>query len=271
MALKAPAGKPDFFPCRNRLPSTGFGGCVFRHFSTDAAGRGVRTPHDDLIEYRMNAQGFRSGEFVPPPGGLVVMVIGCSISFGNGIPAGMRFGEVFGGMVGGLTGRAVAVYNLAWPGESGDYVSRVAAIAVPLLKPDVLLTTFPHFARREYFNVLGDRYDHRPSRLVEGAVDREVHGHFVSLASDAEDAANFFVNYKLVESVTRLHGTEWYFAVSGGDEAVYRRYVDHYDEGSRAPCLVKRDLARDGGHPGVLTNRDVAEGYFRLYAGGRGG
>jgi hypothetical protein len=246
-----------------QIPSTGFENLTLQYFSTDNPERHFSTPFDSEIEYRMNRHGYRSAEF--DRGETTVMVLGCSIAFGNGVPQERRFGEIFADHLASRSGKSVTVHNLAWPGESVDYVARLALLAIPVLKPDVLLVNFPHFARREYFTPVGGRFDHRPERGLESSLEREIHSRLNNLSSVYQDSVNFLLKYKLIEGLTRLHGVRWIYSILKIDRKPFSLLADHVDEDIRASSMNKIDYARDGGHPGVQTHSNMGKSFFEKY------
>ena len=65
-------------------------------------------------------------------------------------------------------------------GASNDYISRLLELAVPLLKPDVVLINFTHLARREYVTVTNKYVNYNPPYLPEDPVMRVEFRHFAA-------------------------------------------------------------------------------------------
>src|SRR5690242_14478844 len=85
-------------------------------FSTDIK----PNPFPCEVSYQFNKYGYRSDEFTRSD--INVLTIGCSVAFGNGIPANCRFGSVFCSLLSAKLGKTVSDWNIAWPGESVDYI-----------------------------------------------------------------------------------------------------------------------------------------------------
>lgn len=71
----------------------------------------------EAISYKLNSHGFRCEEFDSTP---CLVVLGCSHTFGIGLPDK----DVWGSLVGAALG--LKVVNLGWPGQSADYCFRMA-------------------------------------------------------------------------------------------------------------------------------------------------
>ena len=153
----------QFFPA-NQLPiNRKLCNLRLKYFNTDIESRQIQTEYNADIEYLFNSHGFRSKEF-DDRGNFNVLSVGCSVTFGIGIPADKRYSRIFCDKIEKDTGKRVVDWNMAMPGESIDYIARIVLLSLSVLKPDVLITNFPSLARREFFDVQGRRVDYRPNR-----------------------------------------------------------------------------------------------------------
>lgn len=241
------------------IPKTGYENRELKWFTTDISSRNISTPYNDEIFYKFNNHGYRSEEFKRRL--INVMTVGCSFTFGNGIPANRRFSRIFCN----LLGEDVSDWNLSWPGVSIDYVARIVSTCVPVLKPDIILVNFPPLARREFFDAQGYVFAHRIQRKTHCNKESDLHNAHLSLVSSYQDLYRFLMNYKLIESISKQHNVPWLFSTQKSDQNAYDKIHHHIDESLRVDCLDKIDSARDGGHPGVESNMNHALNYFDKY------
>lgn len=236
------------------IPKTKYAGVVLDTFSTD---NDAKKSYNYSIRYKFNSYGYRSDEFTRSKTN--VLTIGCSVAFGNGIPADKRFSAVFASEF------SAADWNMGWPGESVDYVGRILSTVIPILQPDILLVSFPSFCRREFFDAEGRRHDFRPDNRSSSLVGSKVHKSLLELTSDYQDVANFYKTFKLVELLCK--DIRWLFSIRKHDEAIFN-YLN-FDTTHKVASIEKVDVARDGGHPGVQTNlnfgKKLLDKYKELY------
>lgn len=247
-----------------KLPMTPYVNQELIYFNTDIETRQIDTGYNSDISYSFNSHGYRSPEFTQQ-GDINLLSIGCSVTFGNGIPVDKRFGDVFASLLSNNTQKTVVNWNMAMPGESIDYIVRTSVLAIPILKPDILITNFPSFARREFFDNNGNRFDYRPKRQVDNRIEKELFSHLENLSSYYDDLARFFINYKLIESVVELYNCKWLYALQKCDLEQYAEISVHCRDEWRVPSLQRVDVARDNGHPGVETNRLHGVNYYDKY------
>jgi hypothetical protein len=210
------------------------------------------------IVYRFNSLGYRCPEF-DERADVRIVAIGCSYVLGQALPQSAVFPEVFAERLrAAVSPRTVVVWNLGLSGASNDYISRLLELAVPLLKPDVVLINFTHLARREYVTVTNKYVNYNPPYLPEDPVMRETFRHFAALASPLDDLLNFYRNYKAI--ACRLAGVQWLFSHPYHKEI--EPLAQHLDLRRYAGVLQPIDKARDHGHPGPESHRRLAELYW---------
>lgn len=242
----------ELFPVTD-LPKTGHQNKNYNFFSTDIP-QNQNAVFNYEISYKFNNYGYRCDAFHRKDKN--VMTLGCSIGFGNGIPVDKRFSSVFCQCL----GKEVNDWNLSWPGVSGDYVSRMAVTCIPILKPDILLINFPNLSRREFFDIKGNIYAHRPNRKTYSSVEQELHSSFMNLTSDNQDLYRLYMHYKIIESTCLLYDVKFLYSVHDSD---YQKFLKlNLNKDRFVKCLKKIDFARDGGHPGILSNQKHGKNYF---------
>jgi hypothetical protein len=237
----------------NEIPKTGHQNKTYHYFSTDIL-KNHHTEYPHVIEYNFNEYGYRCSNFERQEKN--VMTLGCSIGFGNGIPSNLRFSSVFCNLIGNNVGD----WNLSWPGVSCDYVARMAVKCIPILKPDILLVNFPNIARREFFDINGDLFSHRPNRATYSSIESEIHKAFMNLTSQYQDLCNLYMNYMAIKNICKLNGVTLLYSVHEIDFKSAINVVP--DQQFFVPALKKVDFARDGGHPGVNSNKIHGEHFF---------
>lgn len=228
-----------------------------------ARGHPVFGEHD--IRYRFNARGYRCVEF-DATAEIRVVSIGCSYVMGVGLPQGALFHERFAERLGSERGRTVVNWNLGLPGASNDYICRTLFLALPVLKPHLVLVNFTHGGRREYVSVQGRLASYNPGVRPPDRVGREIGRHFDALCSPGDDALNLFRNYKALEGLLSRH--LWLFSATQSD--AFDALDLHIDRSRYAGHLTRLDFARDHAHPGPLSHAMLLECYWnRFLASGR--
>jgi hypothetical protein len=247
-------------------------------FKNDAEQRYEVDPHPTLkprdVSYRFNDHGYRCGEF-SERGDINIVFIGCSWVFGTGVPVEATACSLFAKRVADHMGKRVVAWNLAFPGKSNDYVTRVLLCALPVLRPDVAFVNFTFSARREYLPIDGPELNLLSSpaslKTVEGRVRRSLYSNLLALASEREDRMNLFRNYKLVELSLNAQRVQWLYSANLFKE--FSSLESHIDRHRFVlPGLQVLDRARDNSHPGVESNRHFADQIFsrflEVYASG---
>lgn len=243
--------KVDFAEFFQEIPTTGFENKNLEWFSTDMEKRNFSPSKD--ISYNFNRYGYRCTEFTDRKK-INVLTIGCSMTFGNAIPESMRFSK----LICKKLGNNVADWNMAWPGASGDYCSRIISLCFDKLKPDLVLVNFPHIGRLEYFDCDGKLYDHRPLSKAKNEIEKRNKALLNKLSSEYQSIYQFLKNYKLIEKT--VQSTPYLFSIQIENEKSLHNYLD---KNRFVQPLKKVDVGRDGGHPGTESHKLHAESYFK--------
>lgn len=218
------------------------------------------------IVYRYNSRGYRCPEF-DQDADIRMISIGCSNTFGHGLPQSAIFHELFAERLRRESGKTVVNWNLGRGGASCDYVARMLHLAVSRLKPDIVLILFPQLSRREYVSAQGRLIHYTSNYFASDPVTREICGHLSALSNAYDDQLNFYRNYKSIESLLAQHPWLYSFA-DAADAAAVMRYVD---QARFVEVTQGIDRARDGAHPGPQTNQAICEGFWNRFVaiGGR--
>lgn len=254
-----------------KLPDTPFAGTKEQHWvACDDAGayrrRGgdPRWGEEDIV-YRFNDQGYRAPSLSDvPPNALRVLSIGCSNTFGVGLPEEAIFHNRVTQWLGSHLTCPIVNWNLGLPGASNEYILRMLLLAEPLLAPDLVLINFTLASRRDYFTVDGRWMPYRPQQEEpEDLVLRECFRHFLELSSTPDDMVNLFRCYKSAAAVLRSSCWLYSFCLKADleliephlDHARCAGYLEHW------PKII--DLARDHAHVGPKTHQLLADSYVQ--------
>lgn len=219
-----------------------------------------RTVERNGVSYSFNNLGYRSVDF-DTPADLRIIAIGCSYVMGVGLAQADLFHELFAEKLRRETGKTVAVLNLGAVGRSNDYIARLLHLAVPLLKPEIVLINFTHPVRREYISVQNELLTYVPSFQPGNRVVRDIYGHFAGLTSPLDDDLNLFRNYKSVEAL--LGDSAWLFSSITAND--FDRIGAHISMNRYAGAMPQLDKGQDGSHPGPQSHKALMEKYWERY------
>lgn len=218
------------------------------------------------VTYRLNAQGWRSREIVLPSPNRKIMFVGCSFTMGVGLPYYEVWTSIATQQVEAAVGETVEQHNFGYAAHANDLFSMVVHQVLPILKPDLLVVLFTEFSRRTLFPQLGHVMPLLPSRVVPG--HETEHDAYVPLQSDTNDFMDFVRQHSFIDAAAHLNGVPWIWQTWGRSPlpppAQLARYVRTDNMIDMAfPAYghlateeaMKLDLARDGTHPGPVTNR----------------
>jgi hypothetical protein len=208
------------------------------------------------IVYRFNELGYRSVSF-EEDAEVRIAAVGCSV----GLPEAEVFHQLFAERLRQELGVGVVAWNLGLAGASNDSIVRLLHLAVPALRPHVVLVLFTHLGRREYLTPHNRYFRYAPASAPTDPVAREISGHFEALSSTYDDRLNLFRNYKSAEAL--LSGRSWCFSfVNPDDVSLVREHLDRRRQAQRHGWL---DTARDHAHPGPATHRSLADLFWAAF------
>jgi hypothetical protein len=139
-------------------------------------------------------------------------------------------------------------------------------LAIPLLCPDLTLIHFTHAGRREYASLQNQLLRYVPGYRPRDLIVRDIYRHFDALTSPEDNDLNLFRNYKSVESL--LKGRDWLFSSISPE---FDGIKEHIDLNRYIGPLEWMDKARDGCHPGPLSQKELASRYWNHLAQGAAG
>lgn len=234
---------------------------------------------DVRITYKTNAHGWRSREIDPASPNRKVMFVGCSYTMGIGLPYEDVWTSVATRSLEAALGEPVEQHNFGYGAHGNDFFAMVVHQILPILKPDFLVVLFSDLSRRTVFPKFGHRMALLPTYVPDEG--RNLHRAYLELQSDSNDFMDFARQHALIEAVAALNGVPWVWQSKNGpqdwpDPAQTAKYVrtdnmidTHfplYGPRSKDGSLT-RDLARDGMHPGPVSNRTFGEAAARFILG----
>jgi hypothetical protein len=235
------------------------------------------------IIYQLNSHGYRCPEFSLRDeylDAVNVVSLGCSVTFGMGLPEENTYPAVFSKLLQDYLGVPVVNWNLGFNGASADSLSRNLISIVSAFKPDILLLTFPPTAgRREYIGEDGRFFPCQPRKLTNdfllaNIVDPELSAIYKAnnkLLSSYNNALNLFKNYTVCESLCDRSGILRLFA--GCKYSLFgdmkhliceEKLIDYsiYPLAEKYLENPATGLAQDMKHPGIQPNQELAEAFF---------
>ena len=206
------------------------------------------------IQYCLNSRGYRCPEFTADAQ-IRVASFGCSIAFGLGLKQQQIFHEIVCRSIAERCHRQVVNWNLGVCATSNDAIAQLVERSLAAVKPQLVLVSFTHPARRQTAIANGRCIDFVPT-----TIDARAHpltGHLRALSSGYDDLLNFYRNYVLIQSA--LQNLPWLFSTCPGPAEYILDYVnrDRY-----VGAMTKVDTARDHSHPGPQSHRRLAERYL---------
>jgi hypothetical protein len=217
------------------------------------------------IAYRCNALGYRCRD-LDTQADIRMLSIGCSWVFGVGVAQRHLFHELLAIRLRERLGATVANYNLGQSGNSNDGIARILHLAIPQVRPHLVLVLFTRANRREYLTVDDRRINFSPSAIKRivgpDPTFREVCAHFSALLSEQDDVINFFRNFKSVQAL--LRDTPWLYGII--DRAGLSALEPHLDDQRYARIPRAVDQARDYAHPGKLSHENIAAAFWGKFA-----
>lgn len=259
-------------------------GARLQWFGVDNEHRNQSNPHPVFgavdVSYHFNTKGYRCPEFGMGAfeNHLTIVSIGASEVLGTGMPEAQLFSNVLATHLEEGLQRPVIHFNLGMGGASADYISRILASALPVLKPDIVLLMFPYYGRREHINAQGrfflfnNQYSQPNAKLKLS--DPENYSQIKAnalLSSDYSDQLNFYKNYQFCESLCEKYKACWLFsayrmAFFGQIDSLIN--IKHFVTPGLGDLKLKYQdnpsigLARDMGHPGIMPHKEMAENLF---------
>jgi hypothetical protein len=241
-----------------------------------------KEPHPALgpkdVDYHFNSLGYRCRDEFARTGdeAVSVVMLGASEILGTGVPQDRTVSAVFARLLGERLGRPVTEWNLGIAGSSPDYIARMLVSVLPVLRPTVVLMSFPFHARREHIDADGRIHYFNTGRAGE----RKLKERFLepdkfalmqasmTLSSEYNDAMSLYKNYQVCEALCEKHRAMWLFTAT---REVFFEQIAHLVDAAHwvRPGLSDlkasfsdnpgEGLGRDMQHPGVGPHREMAK------------
>lgn len=213
------------------------------------------------ITYKLNSYGLRSDEFNDALNYKKrVMFIGCSHTFGIGLPLESVWAYQFYKLLQKENLADCGFYNLSYGGQSTDYVSRVVCNVISTIQPHAIFCAIPEFSRREFsMNKHVGPYVFRDEKQYQILLD------------DDHIRYQTQKNLMMIDLACEKYNTKFYFAQSYCNKSANRfqilninnlQNVFEYDL-----YFEVRDFARDCMHYGHSTHETYAQKFYDLCKG----
>lgn len=230
----------------------------FYWYGTDSEERFRANPGQygaEDVTYRHNSYGYRCPEFTVEAGYKIIS-IGSSYTYGVGLPAEKLFHELLADYV-SSQGYSVVNWNLGQGGASNDYITRTLNLAVPQLRPHLVLVNFTFPSRREYFTASGQYVNYCPTwdHMLPNSHEKQM---LFNLTSDYDNMMRLFFNYTNVRNLMEATGTPWIWSTLSKD---ILNLAGHLDHRCYAGYFDVIDFARDGQHPGEKSHERMFLAY----------
>ena len=185
---------------------------------------------NNWFTYTLNSYGFRCNDFSTYKHNPTLAVLGCSHTFGIGLPIEKTWGWIVAQNLG------LQLVNLGVPGGSMDTCSRIAKFWLPHIQPKIILLQIPELFRREYY--------HKWGFGMKGVWDKDFTKFALDNWNEQEDKFNFEKNLDLINYYSSCKVVSFNFhKIIEGTFLEQDEYL----------------LARDGRHWGIETHQCLAE------------
>ena len=184
--------------------------------------------------YKFNSQGFRCGEFTTTD---AIAFFGCSFTLGVGLPVENTFASLI------CNEAKVGCYNFGQAASSSDTAFRLAYYWLPIIKPKVVILMKPGRYRKEL--ILKDSFEKlMPTTPVKSKL------------------MPFYLEWCYTPDNSFLNAEKNLLAIQNICSNLGIKFLS-FDSEFDIP-RIPGDFARDLLHPGILSNRQVAENILRV-------
>ena len=182
---------------------------------------------------------------------LVIVSLGCSITYGVGVDVEDRWSDILCKKVQETTNLKVRNYNLALEGHSNDYCARMVFKTIENLKPDLYCFLFTFRNRLEWIT------------QEEGKITQIIPGHdsiFINVMNDGIAMYNFNKNYVLIKTLCELHNVPFIFGTCDPRIHMEMQHLPNY------VGKFNRDIKGiDGEHPSAEKQIELGKRFFNKY------
>lgn len=215
-----------------------------------------KNPHPRYLngfDYIHNNYGYRCMDFDLENDKHKILTIGCSVSFGMGIPYEETYSYLLCKKLSQKYNIDIKNYNLSLSGVGMDYISRVLFQTIDILKPDYIILLFPDKHRLEYFEKDGIIPMHNNTFwFIEKLFKNTLNKCFQFLLSQNEYCFfNFIKNFNFINEILERRNCNWFW--SCWDRGLIDRCL--YDN------LYKKELEKYIS----FKNSDVSDDFIKMF------
>jgi len=221
---------------------------------------------ENSFDYRYNSHGFRCDTFDNHPYDARIIFIGCSITFGCGVPVTDSFGYQVINKFRSDDNLHIPYWNLAHCSKSIDYIARTLTKFVPVIKPDLVIIISPPAHRREVF--VPDKDEPDKNYLhdyinVDYLPNPQFGKHIIEVHNADNDQMNYVRNMELIHNVMMAHNSDYlwdswdmYQEYHGLSPSIMNQRINSKFDFRLEP------RARDGLHPGINVHTQYAKNLY---------
>ena len=159
-----------------------------------------------LCTYTYNELGFR-GDSINKEG-FKIMSIGCSYTEGIGVNDWETWPHYFSKMI--TNGVDL---NFGFGGRSNDYICRCLMTYYDTINPDLVILTYTHSHRREYYTDKNTVEPFMPTSvwgyMEEDKLGKIIHRNLVEIQNNNEDTINWYKNHLLIKYFLESKKCNW--------------------------------------------------------------
>jgi hypothetical protein len=176
-----------------------------------------KKPHPRYLkgfDYIHNNYGYRCPDFDLENDKYKILTIGCSVSFGLGIPYEETYSYLLCKKLSEKYNLDIKNYNLSLSGVGMDYISRVLFQTIDILKPNYIILLFPDKIRLEYFeNNSIFPINGSTLCLLHKIIYRNAIKSFKFLISREEYCFfNFVKNFNFINEILERRNCNWFWS-----------------------------------------------------------
>ena len=215
----------------------------------------LKFQHYKNIIYKINSKGYRCSEF-DEKSDYTIVCLGCSIVFGYGLPKNMIFHELLSDRIQFQKNCSITNFNLGVPSGSNQLIARLASVVIKILKPNLLIVNYTYAQRREYVSNEGKYYPY----FSKGQKDVELFPfkHFNNLSNSCDDLIQSYLHMDHVKNIAKANNINYLWSTI--DENLEK--ISGLDKENYVGFFKNFDFARDGMHPGQISNQKMFEKYW---------
>ena len=208
-----------------------------------------------LCTYTYNELGFR-GDSINKEG-FKIMSIGCSYTEGIGVNDWETWPHYFSKMI--TNGVDL---NFGFGGRSNDYICRCLMTYYDTINPDLVILTYTHSHRREYYTDKNTVEPFMPTSvwgyMEEDKLGKIIHRNLVEIQNKNEDTINWYKNHLLIKYFLESKKCNWIW--TGPDVSIECNDKNRFN----GDFEKVEDWAVDRMHQGPKTNKSYANNLFNF-------